>query len=97
MVGVLLVVVLSLFYGLLSPKHTVQDLRDRLHESEAENAALSKDVIRRIEENAELRGELAALRREIEELRREVHLLRGERGRGVPGNYGEQGSQGGRI
>lgn len=97
-VGILLVAVIALYLGFLTPKHTVQDLRDRLKESEAENTALNNNVVKRIEENAELRGEVAALRRDIEDLRREINLLRGESaGRRSYESHGEQGSQGGRA
>lgn len=79
-VGVLLVVVFSLYLGLLSPRHAVQELKVRLVEREEENAALHKERIRDIEEKAQLRGEIAALRREVEALRQEVSLLRKGRG-----------------
>ncbi len=77
-VGLLLVAVAALFFGFVTPKHTVEDLRVRLVAREAENAALSADVIKRIEENGELRGEVKALRREMENLRVEVQGLRRE-------------------
>ncbi len=77
-VGLLLVAVAALFFGFVTPKHTVEDLRVRLVSREAENAALSTDVVRRIEENGELRGEVKALRYELESLRVEVQGLRSE-------------------
>lgn len=80
-VGILLLAVAALYLGLVTPKHTVEELRVRLKEREAENAALGADVIRRIEENGELRGELSAMRRELEGLRGEVEGLRAELGR----------------
>jgi predicted nucleic acid-binding Zn-ribbon protein len=80
-VGILLLAVAALYLGLVTPKHTVEELRVRLKEREAENAALNSDVVKRIEENGELRGELAALRRELEGLRGEIEGLRAELGR----------------
>ncbi len=77
-VGLLLVAVAALFFGFVTPKHTVEELRVRLVAREAENATLSADVIKRIEENGELRGEVNALRRELESLRIEVERLRNE-------------------
>lgn len=80
-VGALLVAVVALYLGLVTPKHSVEELRTRLHEREEENATLNVDLVKRIEENAELRGELAALRREMEGLRSELGALRAELGR----------------
>lgn len=75
-VGALLVAVVALYLGLVTPKHSVEEIRARLHEREEENAVLHSDLIRRVEENAQLRGELVALRREVEGLRLELASLR---------------------
>lgn len=80
-VGVLLFGIVALYLGLVTPKYSVEELRARLKEREAENDALNADLIRRIEENAELRGQLLGLRQEVEHLRQEVRSLREELGR----------------
>lgn len=77
-VGLLLVAVVALYLGAVSPKHSVEELRTRLKEREAEAEALHEEHIKHIEEKAELRGELAALRREVESLRSEIGSLRKE-------------------
>jgi predicted nuclease with TOPRIM domain len=77
-IGLLLTAVIALYLGHVTPKHTVEELRVRLKERDAENTVLNADVVRRIEENAELRGELAAMRRELEGARAELASLRGE-------------------
>ena len=84
-VGLLLVAVFALYVGLVTPKHSVEEIRTRLQEREEENQAMNADLINRMEENAELRGELLALRREIEGLRSEIGSLRAELGRGRAG------------
>ena len=75
-VGVLLVAVIALYLGLVSPRHAVLELKTRLQEREDENAVLHAERIKDIEEKAELRGEVAALRQEVSALRQEVTLLR---------------------
>ena len=77
-VGLLLVAVSALFFGFVTPRHIVEELRTRLRDRERENSQLSEDMMRRIEENAQLRGELAAFRQEIEKLRSEIASLRSE-------------------
>lgn len=77
-VGVLLVALAALYLGLVTPKHTVEEMRVRLKEREAENDTLHKELMRASEEKAELRGEMTALRRELEEQRREIEALRDE-------------------
>lgn len=78
-VGVLLVAVVALYLGLVSPRHAVQELKTRLQEREDENAVLHAERIKDIEEKAELRGEVAALRSEVTALRHEVTMLRESR------------------
>lgn len=77
-VGVLLVVVMGLYLGFITPKHSVEEIRRRLREREAENVELNANIIKRIEENAELRGQLNMLSQRIDELQHEVQRLRGE-------------------
>ncbi len=77
-VGVLLVAVVALYLGLVTPKHTVEEMRLRLKEREEENDSLHDNLMRTSEEKAELRGEMNALRRELEEQRREIEGLREE-------------------
>jgi predicted nucleic acid-binding Zn-ribbon protein len=79
-VGVLIVGIVALYLGLVTPRHTVQEMRARLAAGEAEREALHAEVIRHIEEKAELRGEVGAMRREVEALRSQIEGLRSELG-----------------
>jgi septal ring factor EnvC (AmiA/AmiB activator) len=75
-VGLLLLAVAALYLGFVTPKTSVDEIRTRLKEREAENATLHADVIKRIEENAELRGQLQNLTERIRALEEEVRVLR---------------------
>lgn len=81
----LLVALVALYLGLLSPRHVVQkqdaqieELKKLLGDREKENAALHNERLKDIEEKAELRGEVSALRTEVAMHRQEVKALREE-------------------
>ncbi len=75
-VGALVVAVTAFYFGLVIPKHSVEEIRKRLIEREQETAALHADLLKRVEGNAELRGQLAQLQAEIEDLREELRTFR---------------------
>ncbi len=86
--GLLIVGIVALYLGLVTPKSSVEEIRLRLREREAEVKVLHADNITQREEKAALRGQLDAVQRqldrvqaELEDLRREMSLLRGELGR----------------
>ncbi|MDP9475233.1 MAG: hypothetical protein M3R38_05985 [Actinomycetota bacterium] len=76
--GLLIIAVIALYLGLVTPKHTVEEMRLRLKEREEENDTLHRELMRAAEEKAELRGEMTAIRRELEQHRREIEALREE-------------------
>jgi chromosome segregation ATPase len=77
-VGVLLVGIVALYLGLVTPRHTVQEMRTRLVEREAETKLLHEDNIKQREEKAELRGQLGAMRSQLAGLEAEMEALRRE-------------------
>jgi TolA-binding protein len=86
--GLLLIAVVALYAGLVSPKSSVEEIRARLRDREAEVKVLHADNITQREEKAQLRGQLDAMQQqlerlqdELEELRREMRQLRTEYGK----------------
>jgi polyhydroxyalkanoate synthesis regulator phasin len=75
LVGLILAVV-GLMSGSVSPKHVVSDLREENVELRAELATVNQAYVQQVEQNAELRGEIAAVRHQLEGLRQEVAELR---------------------
>jgi starvation-inducible outer membrane lipoprotein len=74
LVGLILAVV-GLVSGRVSPKHVVNELKEENVELRAELAAVNQSYVKQIQQNAELQGEIVSVRHQRESLKQEVAEL----------------------
>jgi chromosome segregation ATPase len=76
--GLLIIAVIALYAGFVSPKSSVEEIRARLRDREEEVKVLHADNITQREEKATLRGQLDAVQRQLEQMQNELEGLRRE-------------------
>jgi chromosome segregation ATPase len=76
--GLLLIAIVALVGGFVSPKSSVEEIRARLRDREEEVKVLHADNITQREEKAALRGQLDIMQRQLEQMQKELEELRRE-------------------